>query len=54
LVERKPDIYAKELKHALYIAYGTDVDVATIIRALHRQGFTRKKVCETELNISSG
>jgi len=45
LVEQQPDIYAKELQHALFTAYDVEVDATTITRALRRQGFTRKKVC---------
>jgi hypothetical protein len=44
LVEQTPDIYGRELQHALFVAYNIDVDVSTITRALHRRGFTRKKV----------
>ena len=45
LIEQRPDTYAKELQYALYTAYDVVVDVATITRALHNRGFTRKKVC---------
>ncbi|KAF8811482.1 hypothetical protein BYT27DRAFT_7023783, partial [Phlegmacium glaucopus] len=44
LVEQTPDIYGRELQYALFVAYNVDVDVSTIIRTLHRRGFTRKKV----------
>ena len=44
LVEQTPDIYGIELQYALFVAYNVDVDVSTITRALHRRGFTWKKV----------
>ena len=44
LVEQTPDIYGRELQFALFVAYNVDVDVSTIMRALHRRGFTQKKV----------
>ena len=43
-VEQTPDIYGRELQYALFVTYNVDVDVSTIIRTLHRHGFTRKKV----------
>ncbi|KAF8954675.1 Homeodomain-like protein [Flammula alnicola] len=51
LVERTPDIYGRELQYALFVAYNVDVDVSTITRALHRRGFTRKKVSFLYVNI---
>ena len=44
VIERRPDAYAKELRHALFIAYNIDVNETTITRTLQRRGFTRKKV----------
>lgn len=44
LVEKTPDIYGGELQYALLVAFNIDVDVSTIRRALHRRGFTYKKV----------
>jgi hypothetical protein len=43
-VEKQPDIYARELQHALFVAYDVKVDTTTITRALHRHGFTRKNI----------
>ncbi|KIJ91793.1 hypothetical protein K443DRAFT_75422, partial [Laccaria amethystina LaAM-08-1] len=44
LVEKQPDIYARELQHALFMAYDVEVDTTTITRALHRHGFTCKNI----------
>ncbi|KAF8805110.1 hypothetical protein BYT27DRAFT_7224881 [Phlegmacium glaucopus] len=52
LIEQRPDIYMKELQHALFVAYNVEVDGSNITRALHRRGFTRKKVLYSACNFS--
>ena len=44
LVEQRPDIYLKELQHALFVVYDVEVSNNTVNRALRNRGFTRKKV----------
>ncbi|KIJ92814.1 hypothetical protein K443DRAFT_67220, partial [Laccaria amethystina LaAM-08-1] len=44
LVEKQPDIYARELQHTLFMAYDVEVDTTTITRTLHRCGFSYKNI----------
>lgn len=40
----RPETYLHEIQRELQVATGTEVDVSTICRCLHRNGFTRKKL----------
>ncbi|PPQ97047.1 hypothetical protein CVT26_001270 [Gymnopilus dilepis] len=42
MIERQPDIYAKDLRDALVKVYDVDVSESTITRTLSRRGITRK------------
>ena len=42
MIERQPDIYAKDLRDALVKVYDVDVAESTIARTLSRRGITRK------------
>jgi len=44
LVEKQPDIYARELQHALFMAYDVEMDTTTITCMLHRHRFTCKNI----------
>jgi hypothetical protein len=47
LVKKQLDIYARELQHALFMAYDVKVDTTTITCASHRHGFTRKNIARS-------
>ena len=44
-IRHTPDAYLDELREVVQARTGKDVSAATIWRALHRSGFTIKKVC---------
>jgi transposase len=48
-IERQPDIYLSELRHALLTTRNVSVRKDVISRTLHRRGFTRKKVSACSL-----
>jgi transposase len=48
-IERQPDIYLSELRHALLTTRNVSVRKDVISRTLYRRGFTRKKVSACSL-----
>ena len=44
LISRQPDMSLAELKTEIFEVYGLDVSLPTVLRSLHRAGYTRKIV----------